>query len=545
MYARLFRIIVLIFAAISCKDKGNTSLKTLDNIASSKPIYDACEGNLTAHALGIVQLKNLPHLQKALRAVPAKIQQGFFEDLKGSIEVVSSFSKADCPDMLSLNPQRADDLLGCWQRLPNQHNSIKIVLRKQPSEPNKEQYALVRIFGFIYGDILVNRVIPNNSSEVRFAEFSPNFTFYRRSLASTFLGELAGIVTPQDRPNTIQMLSQLGISATIFNTSSDSERQSLMLTMNPSALDAFSSRVFGESFHSRFCTVDTFKRACKMFRETMAQFKPYADDAGAGLNDKCPDVPGDLSSKRNASSTHVEYFALTQGQLSARRQANLDNGAYSNAQIAQSGTSGGQLALGGLDMSSIMGLISGGASGLASKNGIMGFLQMLFWTGQPVNPGIYPTPIPGYIPVPTINPGNIPVPTINPGNTPIPTFNPIPSTGPANTGDATADEMAAFNATNAYRATKSLPALQYDNTLLQECRQQAQQQVQNGLTHWILGQGTSTAENIAYGQPDGASVAQTWIDSPGHNANIVATHSFMAVGSYSSGGTLQWCQRFR
>ena len=535
----LLSVITLItFAASTCKDKSDSSIKTLDNIASGKPVYDACEGNFPMHPQG----KTLaPHLQKALKAVPYKIQQGFYDDLRGTIETVDSFSANDCPDMLSLNSKRADDLLGCWQRVPKQNNSIKIILRRQPGETNKEQYALTRIFGFVYGDILANRVIPRDGSNtVQFAEVSPNFTFYRRSLASTFLGELSRITTAVDRPNAIQMLSQLGIGANLFNTDNDSARSQQFLASDPKAIDSFSSRVFGEAFHSRFCTVETFDRACDMFHKTMVQFKPYADDATGQNTAKCPDVASVLASGGGASSTHVEYFSANDQALASRRQANLDNGAIANAQIASTAMSTGRsLALGGLDIQSLMALLSGGGTSQPGIGGFMGFLQMLLWTGGPsIIPGVNPTPFPGVNPTPfPVYP--TPIPTFPPGSNPTP----IPSQ--PSSGGGTTEEMAAFTATNTYRATKGLPALQFDNNLLSECRQQAQLQVNAGLQHWIQGQGTSTAENIAYGQNTGAQVAQTWIDSPGHNANIVAVHTYMAVGAYTGGGAIQWCQRFK
>lgn len=540
----LTAIMLIAFAVSTCKGKPGSSLKTLDNIASGKPIYDACEGNFPMHAQG----QKLPtHLQKALKAVPYKVQQGFFDDLTGTIEVVDSFSETDCPDMLSLNPKRADDLMGCWQRLPQQNNSIKIILRRQPAEPNKEQYTLTRIFGFVYGDILANRVIPRDgASKVQFAQVSPNFTLYRRLLASTFLGELSLITTPADRPNATQMLAQLGIGTNLFNTDNDAARNQSFLASDPKAVDAFSSRVIGEAFHSRFCTSESFIRACAMFHNTMTQFKPYADDATDQNSAKCPSIAKVLIAGGGASSTHTEYFAANDQLLTARRQAHLDNGASANAQIASTAMAAGQgLALGGLDIQSVMGLLSGGGTGQSTLGSFMGFLQMLLWTGGPsIIPGIpgYPTPFPGVnpTPVPAYPTPNPNYPTTPPGTVPTPVPTVLPSGG-----GGTAEEMAAFNATNAYRTTRGLPALQFDSTLLAECRQQAKLQITNGLNHWIQGQGTSQAENIAYGQNTGAQVAQTWIDSPGHNANIIAERTYMAVGADTSSGTVQWCQRFR
>lgn len=504
-----------------CKEsKNDASVKTLDNIASGKITYYACEGEAGAyiHPNAQAQLAAYPHLQRAIKAVPKKVQIGFFDDFKGSIQITPQFTANDCP---GINRQREDDLLGCWQRLPNDANSIKILLRKNAT--NKEQYALVRVFGFVYGDLLTRRVV--NGSTVQFAAVTPNLVFYRHSLASTFLGELSQISKGADHTTAEQMLTQLGIQPPIFNNLQADDRRTQYVALADSVKENFSSRVFGEAFHSRFCTDEAFRKACEMFHETMKQFKPYADDANGANTANCPDTGKMLSAGSNSSSTHTEYFRMMDPQLASRKQANLDNGAQANAQIAiAAGTQG--MHLGGIDFQSISSLLSGGASGQGSGNPFMAFLQMLLYTGPGFLPGY--TPIPSYYP-----PGYIPTPMI-------PGFSPQP-----NTGNATAEEVAAFNATNSYRQQKGLTALQFDNQLLTECRTQAQLQVQNGLTHWIQGQGTSTAENIAYGQETGARVAQTWIDSPGHNANIVAQHTYMAVGGYSGGGTMQWCQRFR
>ncbi|MBQ3869653.1 MAG: hypothetical protein II777_03820 [Clostridia bacterium] len=57
--------------------------------------------------------------------------------------------------------------------------------------------------------------------------------------------------------------------------------------------------------------------------------------------------------------------------------------------------------------------------------------------------------------------------------------------------------------------------------------------------------GYLNAENIAAGQRSGASVIEAWINSPGHNANILNTYSgSIGIGAYESGGTKYWVQLF-
>lgn len=105
---------------------------------------------------------------------------------------------------------------------------------------------------------------------------------------------------------------------------------------------------------------------------------------------------------------------------------------------------------------------------------------------------------------------------------------------------------AAFDKGNEYRAKEGKPALQWDDTIYDECNRQAQAQVSGGLNHLLVPWGTSRAENIAYGQTTGEEVATTWFNSPGHYKNLMGAHTHSAVGkAVGPGSTVQWCQRFR
>jgi uncharacterized protein YkwD len=56
---------------------------------------------------------------------------------------------------------------------------------------------------------------------------------------------------------------------------------------------------------------------------------------------------------------------------------------------------------------------------------------------------------------------------------------------------------------------------------------------------------TVLGENIAYGQPDPASVMTAWMNSPGHRANILdCSYTKLGVGvAYGPGGPW-WTQDF-
>jgi uncharacterized protein YkwD len=53
------------------------------------------------------------------------------------------------------------------------------------------------------------------------------------------------------------------------------------------------------------------------------------------------------------------------------------------------------------------------------------------------------------------------------------------------------------------------------------------------------------AENIAYGQPDPASVMDAWMNSPGHRANILdCSLTRLGVGMAEGAGGPWWTQLF-
>ncbi len=56
----------------------------------------------------------------------------------------------------------------------------------------------------------------------------------------------------------------------------------------------------------------------------------------------------------------------------------------------------------------------------------------------------------------------------------------------------------------------------------------------------------AAGENIAYGQPTAASVMSSWMNSPGHRANILSKN-FTEIGvgvAKSKNGTIYWTQQF-
>ena len=55
----------------------------------------------------------------------------------------------------------------------------------------------------------------------------------------------------------------------------------------------------------------------------------------------------------------------------------------------------------------------------------------------------------------------------------------------------------------------------------------------------------ATGENIAKGQPTAQDVMNSWMNSPGHKANILSSNfKELGVGHYVKNGTHYWVQNF-
>ena len=554
-FAKIGTLCIIVMAATSCRNPIQSSrLNTLDNVGSDVMTFEACQGMGQIHPKAFID--NEPHLKLALAAVPYKIQKGFFEDLGGRIRITQS-------DECGSSALRQDDALGCWRRLPDQDQSIEVVIRRSTNA--KEQYTLVRTFGFIYGDILLSRIVPKDISAPVQVASRPggNLANYKTHLAAVFLGELYSSVDGNSRSALTKTLADLGVSSAVLSEKDFEQRLQKFSRLPTNIQDTFASRIFAETFHSQFCLRETAERACKKFPATMRSFKPYADDvANSGENRLLGCAPAETT---RASATHLEWHSLNQHRISLRDARGADKGAYAGAKIAQAvaqrsnpstsdtfslssnqselslnadifqqllglvtgGLSGGGGSSGGLG--GILGQIfgglggdgGGGIGGLGDLGGLLGGLGLEGLLNKGGDLGDNDTP--DITPQPSVIPSN---------NTPLPTG-----------GQATAEEQAGIDATNRYRQSKGKSVLQIDQQMIVDCRKQSQMQAQSGgLTHWLHPAGVARAENIAYGSKSGEyTVMEQWVKSPGHHANIMGNHRFIGIGSFGN----QWCQRFR
>ena len=121
-------------------------------------------------------------------------------------------------------------------------------------------------------------------------------------------------------------------------------------------------------------------------------------------------------------------------------------------------------------------------------------------------------------------------------------------------------EKTVFAQVNQYRKSQNLPALQWDNTIAQQSRIHAQQMGKGEATFSHDGfkervevirqqiQLKSAAENIAnnmgYSNP-GEKAVVGWINSPGHQKNMVGDYNLTGIGiAKTSEGTYYFNQIF-
>lgn len=117
-----------------------------------------------------------------------------------------------------------------------------------------------------------------------------------------------------------------------------------------------------------------------------------------------------------------------------------------------------------------------------------------------------------------------------------------PATEPAdNPLGLTETEQEMIKQLNAFRARNGRPPLVPTAYLMASARAQAQRQAaRNSMFHQ-----SGIQENVAYGTRTVAATMQMWINSSGHNANMLTGNRECGVGvAVSSTGQHYWCQVF-
>ena len=106
----------------------------------------------------------------------------------------------------------------------------------------------------------------------------------------------------------------------------------------------------------------------------------------------------------------------------------------------------------------------------------------------------------------------------------------------------TESESAVIAETNQARAEAGLPELVVDCRLMGRARRHANRMASEG----FFAHSSGATENIAHGQPHATAVVRTWLNSPGHRANILSRSSTRigVAGVVSRDGKIYWVQQF-
>jgi uncharacterized protein YkwD len=96
--------------------------------------------------------------------------------------------------------------------------------------------------------------------------------------------------------------------------------------------------------------------------------------------------------------------------------------------------------------------------------------------------------------------------------------------------------------TNSARAEAGLPPLVIDCRLMGRARRHAARMANEG----FFAHSGGATENIATGQPHAVAVVRTWLNSPGHRANILSRSSTRigVAGFVGRDGKIYWVQQF-
>ena len=128
------------------------------------------------------------------------------------------------------------------------------------------------------------------------------------------------------------------------------------------------------------------------------------------------------------------------------------------------------------------------------------------------------------------------------------------------TGSLASYEQQVFELVNKERAARGLTLLKYNTELARMARIKSQDMIDKKyFAHESPTYGSpfkmmesfgfkfsAAGENIAYGQRTAAEVMNTWMNSPGHRANILSeSYTTIGVGvAKTASGTLYWTQEF-
>jgi hypothetical protein len=247
---------LILLTAISCKATEHKSeVSSLDNFAGSSHTVNSCQGNYRIVA-GAYQIdapkKYFGAIEKSLTAVPVNIQEAFFKDFDGTIEVVSNI-KAACSAQNGIQND-SNGLLSCWQT--KNENAIAIYIKEEATSVKTIQnirHAMVRSFGYFVSEVMLKATNTENGTEL--VENS-DMTTVKRDMAFYLLANMNA--NPKYDLN--KVLGSIPSGAFSANKSLNENRMRWDRLRNSPRVEKFSDSVFAETFDSFYCSSESRAR---------------------------------------------------------------------------------------------------------------------------------------------------------------------------------------------------------------------------------------------------------------------------------------------
>lgn len=244
-----------IFGAAGCKQSAELSrTKSLDNLTSkdrTKLTYNSCSGRNSVQALDASlrgDRQQVDAIKTALTAVPVELQMAFFQDLKGSINVVKDITGV-CGAKNSAQSS-ADDLLACWR---GGEAGISIFIREEDSQSLTDRtikHSTVRMMGYVLTDVIMK--VKNSSGEALEVE-NPALAQVKKDVADA-------LTKDTQKSKDYRIPDHLKNNETLYNDAA-----------------------FAEAFDSYYCSVASQSKMATNFPETFAIFSEIAAVLPQGL----------------------------------------------------------------------------------------------------------------------------------------------------------------------------------------------------------------------------------------------------------------------
>jgi hypothetical protein len=247
--------LVPIVGSTGCKPSAELSrTKSLDNFTSkdrTKLTYNSCSGRNPVKALDSSlrgDSQQVDAIKTALTAVPVELQTAFFQDLKGSINVVKDITGV-CAAKSSAQGS-ADDLLACWR---GGEAGISILIREEESTALTDRnikHSTVRMMGYVLTDVILK--VKQSSGEALEVE-NPALLQVKKDVATA-------LTKDTEKSKDYRIPSSL---------KSDEIR--------------YNDAAFAEAFDSYYCSATSQSKMASSFPETFAIFSEIAAVLPQGL----------------------------------------------------------------------------------------------------------------------------------------------------------------------------------------------------------------------------------------------------------------------